>query len=97
VRKTWWSRPTSWAEVKRRAAGRYKYNAIRRVQAQLRRREVLKLLGEIGWTYGSQVRIARQLGVSEATISRDLAVILPLVEECPTCHQFRPRTWWVES
>jgi hypothetical protein len=97
VRKTWWSQLTSWEEVKKRAAGRYKYNKVRQVQAALRRREVLKLLGEIGWTYGSQAAIARQLGCSEATISRDLAVLLPLVEECPTWHQFRPRAWWREA
>jgi hypothetical protein len=37
------------------------------------------------------------LQVSAATISRDVAVLLPLVEECPTCYQFRPRTWWQEE
>jgi hypothetical protein len=69
---------------------------MRQLHAALRRREVLQLLGEIGWTYGSQAQIARQLGVSEATISRDLATILPLYEECPRCHQLRPRDWWQE-
>jgi hypothetical protein len=44
-----------------------------------------------------QAQIARQLGVSEATISRDLAVLLPLVAECPTCHQFVLRDWWRED
>jgi DNA-binding CsgD family transcriptional regulator len=97
VRKTWWSQPTSWAEVKKRAAGRYKYNALRQVRAALRRREVLRLLGELGWTYGSQAQIARQLGVSEATISRDLAMLLPLVKECPTCGGLTPRDWWTEG
>jgi hypothetical protein len=91
VRKTAWSQPISWDEVKRRAAGRYQYNAIRQLRAALRRREVLKLLGEFGWTYGSQAQIARVLHCSEATISRDLAKLLPLVQECPTCHHLRPR------
>jgi hypothetical protein len=58
---------------------------------------VLKLLGEIGWTYGSQAAIARRLRVSAATISRDMAVLLPVVEECPTCHQFRLRRWWADD
>jgi hypothetical protein len=92
-----WSQPTTWAEVTRRAVGRTRYNKVRQLRATLRRLEVLKLLGEYGWTYGSQAAIARQLQVSKATISRDLAVILPLVEECPTCHQFMPREWWREG
>jgi DNA-binding NarL/FixJ family response regulator len=97
VRKTFWSQPTSWAEVKRRAVGRYKYNAVRQVRAALRRRNVLQLLGERGWTYGSQAAIARQLGVSEATISRDLARILPLMQECAACGGLAPREWWRED
>jgi hypothetical protein len=97
VRKTFWSQPTSWAEVKRRAAGRAKYNKVRQVRAAWRRRDVLTLLREIGWSYGSQAAIARQLGVSEATISRDLAKLLPLLQECATCHGLRPREWWRED
>jgi DNA invertase Pin-like site-specific DNA recombinase len=97
VQRSAWSQPTSWETVKRRAAGRLRYNKARQFRAALRRREVLKLLGEIGWTYGSQATIARRLHVSGATISRDLAVLLPLVETCPTCHQFRPRAWWADD
>jgi hypothetical protein len=96
VRKTFWSEPTTWEEVKKRAAGRYKYNALRRLKAQLRRRQILKLLGELGWTYGVQATMARRLGVSEATISRDMAQLLPLVAPCPTCGQFTLREWWAE-
>jgi DNA invertase Pin-like site-specific DNA recombinase len=94
VRKSTWSQPTTWEEVKKRAAGRYKYNALRQFHAALRRREVLKRLAAYGWTYGSQARIARELQCSEATISRDLAVLLPLVQECPTCGGLTPRSWW---
>jgi len=92
-----WSAPTSWEEVKKRAAGRAKYNALRRLNAQLRRRQVLQLLGEIGWTYGSQATVARQLGVSEATISRDMATILPLYRECAHCGSLVPRVWFAEE
>jgi integrase len=42
-------------------------------------------LGEFGWTYGSQAAIARQLGVSAATISRDLAVLMPLEQQVSAC------------
>lgn len=97
MRKTWWTQPTSWEQVKKRAAGRYKYNALRQLRAAMRRREVLQLLGEIGWSYGSQAAIARQLGCSEATISRDLAKILPLMQECATCGGLTPRAWWRED
>ena len=97
MRKTAWSARTSWDTVCKRAAGRRHYNSVRALRATMRRRQVLTLLAAGGWTYGSQAQIARQLGVSEATISRDLAVMLPLVEECSTCHQFIPRTWWREA
>jgi hypothetical protein len=56
-----------------------------------------KLLGAWGWTYGVQAQIARVLHCSEATISRDVAKLMPLMEECPTCHQLRPREWWRED
>jgi hypothetical protein len=97
VRKSAWRQPTGWDEVTRRAAGRYKYNAVRKLRAQLRRREVLKLLGAWGWTYGVQAQIARVLNCSEATISRDVAQLMPLVQECPTCHGLTPRAWWREE
>jgi hypothetical protein len=97
VRNTSWSQPTTWAEVTRRAAGRYKYNSLRRFQAQLRRREVLQLLHRWGWGAGVQSQIARRLGVHKSTICRDLRVLMPLLEECPTCHQLRPRNWWAEG
>jgi hypothetical protein len=49
VRNTSWSQPTSWEEVKCRAVGRYKYNAIRRFNAQLRRRETCHQLRPRDW------------------------------------------------
>jgi hypothetical protein len=96
VRKTFWSELTTWEEVKRRAGGRAKYNALRQFGAAMRRRQVLHLLGELGWTYGVQATMARRLGVSEATISRDMAQLLPLVKPCPACGQFILREWWAE-
>jgi hypothetical protein len=57
----------------------------------------LQLLGEFGWTYGSQAAIARRLGVSAATISRDLAKLLPLVRECPACGSLVPKTGWLDD
>jgi hypothetical protein len=40
-----------------------------------------------------QARIARHLDVSEATMSRDLAVILLLYTECEHCGSLVPRHW----
>jgi hypothetical protein len=63
----------------------------------MRRREVLKCLIDYGWAYGAQIKIAQQLQVSEATISRDVARLLPLMQECPSCHGLMPRSWWRED
>jgi len=44
-----------------------------------------------------QARMARQLGVSAATLSRDMAAIFPLMTDCPTCGQLRPPSWFEED
>ena len=74
MRKSWGAE-TGWETVCRRASGRRHYNATRQLQAKLRRAEVERLWVEAGCTYGAQARIARQLDVSEATISRDIQAI----------------------
>lgn len=52
----------------------------------LRRREVVEMLRYSGHGRGSQARMARSLGVSEATISRDVKAIFEQeVHPCPTC------------
>ena len=68
-----WSAVTSPGEVCTRAGGRRRYNAVRAHRASLRRLRVLELLGTFGAGHGAGIRIARVLGVSPATISRDLA------------------------
>jgi hypothetical protein len=80
VSRAQWRQPTSWAEVTRRAVGRYKYNAVRHFQAQLRRREVLQLLHRWGWGPGVQSQIAVHLGVHKSTICRDMQQIMPLLD-----------------
>jgi hypothetical protein len=96
ISRAQWRQPTSWAEVKKRAAGRYRHNALRRFQAQLRRKEVLNLLHRWGWGAGIQSQIAAHLGVHKSTICRDLKVIMPLLDACPACGQLKPREWWTE-
>jgi hypothetical protein len=92
-----WSQRTTWDTVCKRVAGRAKYNAVRRFKAELRRGEVLQLLHAWGWRHGVQVRIAEALRVSESTISRDLALILPLYTECEHCRSPVPRHWADEA
>jgi hypothetical protein len=97
VRNSWWTQRTDWDTVCRRARGRANFNARRRLAARLRQREVLVLLARWGWKYGVQSLIVAHLGVHKSTISRDLATLMPLTKECPTCHQLRLRHWWVED
>jgi hypothetical protein len=93
-----WNHPRSWEEVCRRHAARRRWNAVRRVVAADRRRRVLELALALGGLQrGAQSRIAAALGVHPATISRDLAKLLPLYRECPTCGGLRPRAGWDEA
>ena len=59
-------------EICRRAAGRRRYNAQRQTNAFWRARRVKEWLLSLGESKGAQKRVARELGVSEATISRDV-------------------------
>ena len=97
VAKVAWTKWTDWDTVCKRAAGRAHYNSIRTYRAELRRGEVLQLLQEWGWGHGTQARIARCLGVSAATVSRDVARILPLYTECRHCGWLRPRHWAMDD
>jgi hypothetical protein len=86
-----WSAPTSWDEVVRRAAGRRKYHALRRFQRALRRQQVAELLTRYGLRPGVRARIARELGVSQATISRDVKAVEESMAPCPCCGSLVPR------
>jgi hypothetical protein len=70
---------------------------MRALKATLRRHRVLVLVGEFGWGYGVQVRIVARIGVSEATVSRDLARLLPLYWECPACGSLVPWDGWLDD
>jgi hypothetical protein len=86
-----WGAPTSWDEVCRRAAGRARYHALRRFQRQERRLLVVELLRRYGLVHGVQARISRELGVSEATVSRDVAALLKDRAACPCCGTVVPK------
>lgn len=77
-------------EIYKRAAGRKSYNYRRRMTAEFRRRRVSQLLNTAilkngPQVWGMQARIAQELGVSEATISRDVAVLTARWTACPYC------------
>jgi hypothetical protein len=84
-----WSARVPTHEMQRRAGGRRGLNAVRQFRADLRRLEVSRRLRAYGLLRrGAQARIARELGVSEATISRDVAVLMgtaPRAGRCPLC------------
>ena len=76
MHKTAWSAPVSPDTAYRRASGRRRYHAQRRTDRFFRRLLVLDRLRDEGLRYGAQARWARELGVSEATICRDVAAWL---------------------
>lgn len=85
-----WSARVSSEMAYRRAGGRNRYNSLRRIEASLRRFRVLELLRERHLslsTRGCQARLAAELNVSRATISRDLAALFTIWKPCPTCHR----------
>jgi hypothetical protein len=68
-----WSQATSFDVVCRRASARRHFNAVRQFQATLRRAHLRQILAQ--YPPGRepyQYELARQLGVSQPTICRDL-------------------------
>ena len=82
-----WSAPIGDAAAYRRASGRRHYNSVRRDRARYRQvYEVQDLLAKYGFAFGVQAAIARKLGVSPATISRDIKALLAgWNARCPHC------------
>src|SRR5260370_22818777 len=65
--------PTNFDDVCKRAAGRRRYHAERQKIQWKRQLKVLSELEQANWeTFGKGRMLARELGVSEATISRDI-------------------------
>jgi hypothetical protein len=75
--------------MRRRAAGRRHYNTVRRFRAAWRRCEVARMVLESGIGRGYQARIARELGVSRATVCRDVAWLHAESRPCPSCGRLR--------
>jgi len=75
-----WGAPASWEVVCRRSAGRRRYNAERKFLRNVRRAQIVCRLAGTGLLEragprGVQALLARELGVSPATISRDLRAL----------------------
>ena len=93
VRKGEWNAQAEWDAVCRRNAGRRRYNCWRAFRRAYRRTQVAKLLLEYGRqgglsAHGCQARIARALGVSQGTISRDVQALTKSWRSsgvCPLC------------
>lgn len=56
----------------------------------MRRQRVVELLVAMGMGRSVQARIARLLGVSDATICRDVAAIWEERQPCPACKRPLP-------
>ncbi len=71
-----WKARCDWSVVCRRASGRRRYNAARKRLRDLRRvRIICDLPFDKRGRRGVQAQLARELGVSPATISRDFKAI----------------------
>src|SRR5215211_6959729 len=101
-----WSALTSDDEAHRRAGGRRGYNMWRQSMALYRRMKLMQIVAGNGislWKRnGAQKMLARALGVSPSTISRDVAAILSEYrpgKPCPLCrcqvrHIWRGTSLW---
>jgi hypothetical protein len=71
-----WGAPADFRAVCKRAGGRRRYNAERQNQQNWRRNTIIcRTAGLPRNTWGLQAALARALGVSRATICRDLKAI----------------------
>jgi Trp operon repressor len=80
-----------WDQVCRRAGGRRKYLALQRERAIMRRKKMVELLGRTGFGHGAQAELARLLGVSAATICRDMKAINIHYTKCQYCGELTER------
>lgn len=82
-----WSAPTPTDIAHRRAVGRGAYNSVRKLNADHRAVEMFRRLVDLEFVRGSNALIAREFGVSAATVSRAMARLPrpPSQICCPLC------------
>jgi hypothetical protein len=78
VTKHEWAHPAPWAEVVARSGGRAKYNAVRKLQAKMRRLAIVRRLRHVDNIHqrGLQHQLAEELGVVASVICEDLKQIM---------------------
>jgi len=94
-----WTETLAWEAVVKRAGGRRRWLSVRRLRARMRRHRLVGLCAVEGFSYGCRVRWAKRLGVSPATITADLHLILrqhppepvPGISAEPASGHHRPR------
>jgi hypothetical protein len=86
-----WAAPTSTDIAYRRAAGRRRYNSVRKLRADLRAVQIFRRLVECEFARGAQRKIAAEFGVSQSTVSRamDRLPRPPGQLRCPLCGALR--------
>jgi hypothetical protein len=70
-----WRQPVDDQAASKRAGGRRHYNRVRQLRAHLRLGRIVRLLVKLkatGTEWGVRSEIARRLGVSRATVCRDM-------------------------
>ncbi len=76
-----WSERVTAREASVRAGGRRHYNKVRHRQRWTRRLQVLRMLVRYGCPPGMQMALATALGVSRATICRDVQVLRAVLDQ----------------
>jgi predicted DNA-binding transcriptional regulator YafY len=71
-----WTQNLSPEKLNHLIGGRRRYNSLRQFLAAERRRRVVELMQRFGLKRGVVTAIARELHVSKASISRDIATLL---------------------
>ncbi len=72
----------------RHAPARLSADDLRHFAVNVRRARLATLIQRDGLGHGQQARLARALGVSTTTISRDIAALVALVAPCPYCGSY---------
>ena len=73
---------------RRRGSPRRRAGDARQFMVNVRRARLATLIQYEGLGRGQQARLARALGVSTTTISRDIAALFALVAPCPYCGSY---------
>lgn len=80
-----WTATVSRSEMSKRAGGRRAYNARRQSAAKARQAKIHEAIAEMNFNWAdwrARAELARQFGVSRATITRDIQHIL-VEADCP--------------